>query len=103
MATVTLNDYHMKVADSILRNKDWRVGQSMFNVLYDIRPDLSEQIRATDLDPFHVEDKVFNSSDTVGKFLDWIDEHWSDSVPEGFKKPTAREILQRTIDKAMST
>lgn len=32
-----------------------RYGQAMFNHLCDVRPDLSEQVRATDMDPFHVE------------------------------------------------
>lgn len=32
-----------------------RQGQAYFNVLYSVRPDISEQIRGTDLDPFYKE------------------------------------------------
>lgn len=34
-------------------NPSWRWGQTLFNVLEQVRPDLSEQIRGTDLDPFY--------------------------------------------------
>lgn len=34
-----------------------RFGQVYFNLLHTLRPDLSEQLRATPLDPFH-RDKV---------------------------------------------
>lgn len=34
---------------------DWRWGQCLFNGLVHFRPDLSEQIRATPLDPFYKE------------------------------------------------
>lgn len=32
-----------------------RYGQRLFNVLYEIRPDISERLRATRLDPFYCE------------------------------------------------
>jgi len=39
-----------------------RQGQAYFNMLYEKRPDLSEQIRGTDLDPFYEE---FVSGDCI--------------------------------------
>lgn len=35
-----------------------RTGQKLFNLLCDYRPDLAEQIRATDNDPFYDDSKV---------------------------------------------
>lgn len=98
---VTLTDFHTEVSMNILRHPDWRIGQSMFNTLYEMRPDLSEQIRAQDLDPFHIQNDVWIDNERVDNLLVWLNEHWGDVVPEGFKKPTAKEILQRTMDEAL--
>jgi hypothetical protein len=35
-----------------------RYGQAAFNVLYDERPELANQVRATLLDPFHVDERL---------------------------------------------
>lgn len=37
---------------------DWRWGQSLFNALWVLYPDLAEQIRGTESDPFHSDDRV---------------------------------------------
>jgi hypothetical protein len=52
-------------------NRDWREGQRAFNVLHLMRPDLSEQIRATPLDPFHRDERL-------PEFLEWLKENWND-------------------------
>lgn len=49
-----------------------RFGQWAFNLLHEMRHDLSEQIRATDLDPFY--DNV-----RMQKFLGWVNTHWEPS------------------------
>ena len=36
----------------------WRKGQTYFNVLYEIYPDFANDIRGTELDPFHDDKKV---------------------------------------------
>lgn len=46
-------------------SEQWRSGQTYFNVLYDIRPDLADLIRATELDPFHDDSRI-------GVFLAWL-------------------------------
>lgn len=48
----------------------WRLGQTYFNLLAAFRPDLSEQIRGTALDPFHDDSRIES-------FLDWAAEHWA--------------------------
>lgn len=49
----------------------WRKGQTMFNVLLDLRPDIAERIRDTELDPFH-------RDEVVPKLLDWLKEQLTD-------------------------
>jgi hypothetical protein len=51
-----------------------RLGQWAFNLLVDERPDLSEQVRATPLDPFFVD----TLSDTrMQLFLKFVGENWN--------------------------
>lgn len=47
----------------------WRSGQTYFNVLADVRPDLSEELRASALDPFHGDDRI-------PMFLNWLRRNW---------------------------
>ena len=47
----------------------WRAGQALFNVLHRIRPDLSERVRATKLDPF-------NRDTRNPAFLNFVKENW---------------------------
>jgi len=54
-------------------HEEWRVGQTMFNVLYEVRPDLSEQIRTTPLDPFYMDDA---STPEFQSVCDWIERNW---------------------------
>lgn len=52
---------------------NWRIGQALFNVLFDVRPDISEAIRATGNDPFFsetVEDKRYQAA------LEVIEQMW---------------------------
>jgi hypothetical protein len=56
----------MRVKDG---NPDWRMGQTYFNVLRQYRPDLSEQVRATKLDPFHIDSRI-------DAFLEFVSENW---------------------------
>lgn len=50
-----------------------RYGQAMFNHLYEVRPDLSEQIRATDADPFYVSEL---SDPRWDRFISFIEKNW---------------------------
>lgn len=50
---MTLDEYWTKVRATATAYPSLRYGQAAFNVLYAVRPDLSEPIRGTMLDPFH--------------------------------------------------
>jgi len=69
---MTFADYVALVEQRQAEQPTWREGQTYFNVLYDHRPDLSELVRATVLDPFH-------DADIVPDFLVFVAAHW-DSV-----------------------
>ena len=68
---MTYEEYRSAVDLTLKTNPDWRYGQTMFNVLHEIRPDLSEQVRATNLDPFYK-----NTYNGVYPFLQFIQENW---------------------------
>jgi hypothetical protein len=46
-----------------------RTGQSLFNSLYEFRPDLADAIRNSHIDPFYKDENLNN-------FFRWIVEHW---------------------------
>ena len=50
-------------------NPELRVGQSYFNTLYDIKPNMANTIRGTNLDPFY-------QNRIIPAFLDWVEENW---------------------------
>jgi hypothetical protein len=51
----------------------WRYGQALFNHLLDVRPELAEEIRGTDKDPFYIETL---SDPKYKNFLDFLSERW---------------------------
>lgn len=59
MEKPTFQDFQVMAAE-VYRAKQllpelerWRWGQTAFNVLSELRPDLAEEVRGTDMDPFH--------------------------------------------------
>jgi hypothetical protein len=46
-----------------------RRGQAYFNTLHEMRPDLSEQVRATHLDPFY-------QDEAIEVFLGFVGANW---------------------------
>lgn len=57
-------------AISRARSKRERYGQAMFNHLVIVRPDLSERVRGTDMDPFYVEQLSHPDWDRFVKFIE---------------------------------
>lgn len=41
-----------------MKNKDWRKGQAFFNALHTLFPDVADEIRATDKDPYYVDERL---------------------------------------------
>lgn len=55
-------------------NPQWRKGQAAFNVLMLNRPDLSEQVRGSGIDPFHHDERL-------DPFYCWVRDHWNANKP----------------------
>lgn len=67
---MTFNEYIVKVMAEMVANPEWRLGQTYFNVLRAVRPDISEQIRGdVQYDPFY-QDKRIND------FLGFVAQAW---------------------------
>ena len=61
--------YLTRVAKEQTRHPELRRGQAMYIVLHHMRPDLVEEIKGTDLDPFY----AGNSGEPrMLGFLDWL-------------------------------
>lgn len=59
-----LETFFMEASKAQRLHPTWRAGQTYFNVLADLRPDLADQVRGTDLDPFY---------DTrIAAFMEWL-------------------------------
>lgn len=68
-----------------------REGQFAFNCLFANRPDLSEQIRGTVLDPYY-------NDALLPQFWIWVKAHWED---ENTETRTQEEIRSQLIRKAI--
>lgn len=66
---MTFDDYKIEIKSAATANPHWRVGQTAFNVLWEHRPDLSEQLRATELDPFR-------NDAVLPRFFHWVRSRW---------------------------
>ena len=53
---MTFNEFLGKCTENFVRNRSWRWGQTVFNTLAQYNPALTEEIRASDLDPYYVDD-----------------------------------------------
>jgi len=50
---------------NLLKHKQWRLGQAMFNTLYELAPTRADKIRGSGLDPFHNNSRIL-------PFIQWI-------------------------------
>lgn len=57
---------------NLKQHPEWRRGQSLFNALSAVRPELAEKLRTSDMDPFYWDDRLSAA-------LLWIDQHWEDT------------------------
>lgn len=54
------------------RRNDMRLGQTLFNKLYQCNPEVADLIRGTSADPFH-------NDNIIPAFLERVDELWEQS------------------------
>lgn len=67
--TTTYEEYTAAVAEKLVAFPYWRRGQAAFNLLWEMRRDLAEQIHTTQRDPFHRDDRLPD-------FLGWVEANW---------------------------
>lgn len=70
---LTLHKFYFDAVVYARQTGHQRYGQAMFNHLCEVRPDLSEQVRGTDKDPFYVESL---SDPRWDRFVDFIEAEW---------------------------
>lgn len=68
---MTFEEFVARVADEQVRHPEWRVGQTAFNVLWKLRPELAEQVRVTEANPYYLDDRL-------PAFYEWLEQHWED-------------------------
>lgn len=67
----TSYEQYLNIVQDIQKlHPEWRPGQTYFNVLNEFRPDLSERVRGTLIDPFH-------SDSIIPEFLEQVQKDWN--------------------------
>lgn len=66
---MTFDDYLRAVWEAQRNYPQWRAGQTYFNILHRVRPDLSAHVRGSLRDPFNVNERITD-------FLEWTLDHW---------------------------
>lgn len=69
----TLSKFYFDVGMAACKN-NWRVGQALFNLLNDRRPDLAAKIRGRSSDPFYSDNVSDPSFDAC---CDFIEQNWT--------------------------
>ena len=72
MVAEGVQEYYDAVDRQRALHPEWRYGQTLFNTLRHLRPDLATEVRGSLLDPFYVTDLT-----ALSKFCNWVDDHWS--------------------------
>ena len=66
---MTFGDYILAVMHQWSETPSWRAGQTYFNVLYRMRPEMADSLRGSSRDPFYNDDRIDD-------FLDYVLRHW---------------------------
>ena len=70
---ITFAEYQSAVVRMQRRHPEWRRGQTAYNVLRKLRPDLVDEVLFTPLDPFSQDERL-------EAFLSYIEEHWETGI-----------------------
>jgi hypothetical protein len=63
--------YDGMVSRNLILNKTWRAGQGLFNTLEQFNPEIANEIRGTDLDPFYINDRIPSFMAWLGERMNW--------------------------------
>jgi hypothetical protein len=78
MADYTFEWYKNMVMARRIAEPHQRRGQYAFNLLFQVRPDIANEFRATELDPFHRDHKLPDWLNAVEAAWDDDDPTWTD-------------------------
>ena len=53
MCDSKFNNYMKRVGHNMTVNRAWRYGQTLFNTLDEMYPDIANRLRTTELDPYY--------------------------------------------------
>lgn len=73
MAQITFEEFCHDIEVTMRRHPQWRRGQTCFNMLRAIKPDLADEVRTSPYDPFYMDEKLPG-------FFTWLSERW-DATP----------------------
>ena len=73
---ITYEEYLAAIGDYRATRPEQRAGQASFNVLAQLRPDLSEDIRGTLLDPFYLRSSNVRDRVLLKEFFLHIKNNW---------------------------
>lgn len=63
------NTFETFITEASWHKPSQRPGQRYMNLLMDMRPDLAKMVRANDLDPFYLDERI-------PMFLEYVMRHW---------------------------
>ena len=70
----TVGDYFLRVVKEMSQHRGvMRFGQMLFNVLHEMRPELANAVRGSELDPFYTQDE-----EVLSNFLVYVVEEWDE-------------------------
>ena len=52
------SEYFKTVSSMVVEHPEWRIGQTYFNVLLDFYPNIAEEVRGTEFDPFYQDGQI---------------------------------------------
>ena len=70
---MSLAEYYLLTRKNIEDRPAWRYGQSLFNTLLSVRPDLAEKVRGSVADPFNVHHEA---DPTIELFTQFLEVNW---------------------------
>lgn len=75
---MTFAEYMVEAMMVHAAHRNWRLGQSLFNVLAEQRPELAEKVRGTTSDPFYADhfDQTLRV-ERYANFLLFVEKEWN--------------------------
>ena len=77
---MTIDEFWVGVERYKSLHTNQRIGQSVFNYLYLVKPDLADKVRGSHIDPFHVMDDDLHQSLKYHSFQLWLENNWNEKV-----------------------